>query len=569
MARDGSGTYARTQSDYVFNTVIDEAKVNSELNDIATEITNSIDKDGQTTWTGNQNAGSTKITALAVGTANTDSITLGQSQDGGMKYAAGTGTDTITMTLSPAITAYAAGQHFFFKQAGSANTGATTLNVNSVGAKSITKKGTTALAASDIPANAMVHVVYDGTQFQLMNVGTDVGITASETVTLTNKTIDLTDNTLQGTLAELNTAITDATIVDLDNADTLTNKTIDEANNTLTGVATLTGSQTLTNKTLTAPQINDPAFDVSVGNTANSNSSQGDNPITSFFYEIATCATAGDAVTLPSASAGLMVIIANNGAESADVFPASGDSIDGASVNVASSLASGTNTVFICQDGTDWDTVSGGGGGGVTASSIDTFTNKTFDANGTGNSISNIENADINSSAAIAASKLDFSSATTGSDLVISAAGEVTLPNQPNFSGGLTSTQSNVTGDGTIWVATGAIWTEYTDRNADFSNGTFTAPVGGQYVITAKVEIEGLLSGHTRFQLGIVTSNRTYASYWINPYAVSEATIFGAPTSIVCDMDAADTAHMTVTVTGSTKVIEVNSGSTFTVSLIS
>lgn len=50
----------------------------------------------------------------------------------------------------------------------------------------------------------------------------------------------------------INTAIT----ADLSTAQTLTNKTIDAASNTLTGVATLTGSQTLTNKVLTSPQIN-------------------------------------------------------------------------------------------------------------------------------------------------------------------------------------------------------------------------------------------------------------------------------------------------------------------------
>jgi hypothetical protein len=44
--------------------------------------------------------------------------------------------------------------------------------------------------------------------------------------------------------------------------------------------------------------------------------------------------------------------------------------------------------------------------GGITASSTDTFTNKTFDADGTGNSITNIENADIKSTAAIDYSKL-------------------------------------------------------------------------------------------------------------------------------------------------------------------
>ena len=42
----------------------------------------------------------------------------------------------------------------------------------------------------------------------------------------------------------------------------------------------------------------------------------------------------------------------------------------------------------------------------INASSTTTFTNKTFDANGTGNSITNIENADISASAAIAFSKM-------------------------------------------------------------------------------------------------------------------------------------------------------------------
>ena len=43
----------------------------------------------------------------------------------------------------------------------------------------------------------------------------------------------------------------------------------------------------------------------------------------------------------------------------------------------------------------------------ISAGSTTTFTNKTFDANATGNSISNIENADINASAAIAFSKME------------------------------------------------------------------------------------------------------------------------------------------------------------------
>ena len=148
----------------------------------------------------------------------------------------------------------------------------------------------------------------------------------------------------------------DVTLISASSTDTLTNKTIDEASNTLTGVATLTGTQTLTNKTITALKVG-----VSAGNTANVNSAQGDNPITTTFYEIATCANAGDACTLPTAAAGLVVIVANNGAESADVFPASGDDINKAGVNTAYALDSGSNTIFICEDALDWDTVSGGG----------------------------------------------------------------------------------------------------------------------------------------------------------------------------------------------------------------
>src|SRR6266481_5162705 len=54
------------------------------------------------------------------------------------------GTNTITLTLATAPASYVQGEVISFI-AGGANTGATTLNVNSLGAKNITKSGTTAL----------------------------------------------------------------------------------------------------------------------------------------------------------------------------------------------------------------------------------------------------------------------------------------------------------------------------------------------------------------------------------------------------------------------------------------
>lgn len=91
-------------------------------------------------------------------------------------------------------------------------------------------------------------------------------MSASSTDTFTNKTIALGNNTVSGTLAQFNTAVTDADLVSLAGSETLTNKTINFSNNTLTGTvsqfntalsdgdfATLSGTETLTNKTLTSP----------------------------------------------------------------------------------------------------------------------------------------------------------------------------------------------------------------------------------------------------------------------------------------------------------------------------
>ena len=56
------------------------------------------------------------------------------------------------------------------------------------------------------------------------------------TDTLTNKTIALGDNTVSGTLAQFNTALTDADFASLAGSETLTNKSIDGATNTLTNI---------------------------------------------------------------------------------------------------------------------------------------------------------------------------------------------------------------------------------------------------------------------------------------------------------------------------------------------
>ena len=108
---------------------------------------------------------------------------------------------------------------------------------------------------------------------QLNTAVSDESVVARDTTdTLTNKSISLTDNTVTGTIAELNTAVSDETVVGRDTTDTLTNKSIDLTDNTVTGTfaefntavsdETLVGiaaTQTLTNKTLTDPILSPTA----------------------------------------------------------------------------------------------------------------------------------------------------------------------------------------------------------------------------------------------------------------------------------------------------------------------
>ena len=73
-----------------------------------------------------------------------------------------------TLTTSPARTVYTTGEVFFAK-ANFTNTGAATLNVSGLGAKSIKKNISDDLAANDIFNGQTIIVQYDGTNFQLLS----------------------------------------------------------------------------------------------------------------------------------------------------------------------------------------------------------------------------------------------------------------------------------------------------------------------------------------------------------------------------------------------------------------
>ena len=226
MSYNGSGTFNINSAGQpvVTGTVITSTAFNALTADLATGLSTALTKDGQTTPTANIPMGTYKITGLGAGTAATDAVRFSQLQNtSATTFITAAGTDTITGTVTPTLTAYATGQQFSFVVAAT-NTTAVTLNVDGVGAKAVTRTGSVALVAGDMIIGQVVIVEYDGTRFQLIN-GNNLRVA--------------------GTTSGIATIVTPAV------AGTPT-ITLPIVTGTL---ATLAGTETFTNKTLTSPVL--------------------------------------------------------------------------------------------------------------------------------------------------------------------------------------------------------------------------------------------------------------------------------------------------------------------------
>jgi len=111
----------------------------------------------------------TVVTAAFLNAVNNHHHT-GADEDGhgAIAYAADTGgVNALVVALDPPLAQLYVGMPLWFKVANS-NTGPATLNLNGLGAKNIRKFYNQPLIAGDLIANAIVSVIYDGANFQLI-----------------------------------------------------------------------------------------------------------------------------------------------------------------------------------------------------------------------------------------------------------------------------------------------------------------------------------------------------------------------------------------------------------------
>ena len=223
MAFNGSGTYVLPGAALVDGQTVSATEHNAFRNDVATALTTCVTRDGQSPATANLPMGGFKHTGLGAGTARTESVSLGQVQDGKTNWVDGGGTaDAITATYSPAITALVDGQLCYVRATAANATTTPTFSPSGLTARTIVMKGGSALVAGSIAGDGHeLELRYDlaNTRWELLNPnvyagGTFTGPvnTAYSTVASHATTADIwgAGNTINWTGTATTTAFPDA-----------------------------------------------------------------------------------------------------------------------------------------------------------------------------------------------------------------------------------------------------------------------------------------------------------------------------------------------------------------------
>lgn len=144
-------------------------------------------------------------------------------------------------------------------------------------------------------------------------------------------------------------------------------------------------------------------------------------------------------------------------------------------------------------------------------------------------------------------------------NITVSSQGYINYPLQPCFFAYLGTSDTNATGDNTVFqVGSGNAMTLTLNRSSSMNtNGTFTAPITGVYVFNFCLALSNLAVGHTLAQVNLIAAGTTYRLNY-NPVAMqSSGGIIGISRSVIIPLSATNTVTLNVNVDGSTKTVTV------------
>jgi len=229
----------------------------------------------------------------------------------------------------------------------------------------------------------------------LLPGGTTIGnadavlVSDTGTQTLTNKTISLANNTVSGTLAQFNTAVTDADLASIAGAETLTNKTLTSPvlntatadNLTLTGTLTANAAVGSAGQVLKSTGTGVQWANESGGSSFSTITVAGQSNVVADSASDTLTLIAGDNVTLTTNATNDSITISATGGGGGSSNSFATIAVSGQSSVVADSstdtltLVAGSGISITTDATTDTLTITntGGGGGGVASDSFKTI----------------------------------------------------------------------------------------------------------------------------------------------------------------------------------------------------
>lgn len=274
-------------------------------------------------------------------------------------------------------------------------------------------------------------------------------------------------------------------------------------------------------------------------------------------YNIVTTVAASTGVRLPTAVAGRRIIVTNRGANTLNVYPATGGVIDSLATNAATTVAAGKSSSFVATSGTQWYTytsMSTGGGSsagssgdiqysdgasGFTASANLNYTSGALClSDGSGNTViantAGTTRLTINSSGAWGVAGANYGS----SGQVLTSNGNAAVPTwqTPTSSSGGSAvttaiTQANTFAVGNAVYYTGSAWSlAKADSPNTLAIGVVSAATGSDFTLTMSGVITGL-SGLTAGEYYYVSDVTAGALTATEPTTYSNPVLFATSTT--------------------------------------